>query len=74
MAPNLLTDLFLGVLYREIGSLDPQDMSRDTSGTRALATFVAEIGERLPDIVLSIISSLLPHLDGEVGSLARNQH
>ncbi|XP_065831742.1 condensin complex subunit 1-like [Oscarella lobularis] len=56
-------------LIREMGSLDPQDMSRDTSGTRALATFVAEIGERLPDIVLSIISSLLPHLDGENYSL-----
>eukprot|EP00118_Oscarella_pearsei_P020156 m.217644 g.217644 ORF g.217644 m.217644 type:complete len:1269 (+) comp39883_c1_seq40:407-4213(+) len=50
---------------REIGKLDHHDLSRDTSGTRSLATFVTEMGERLPDMVLPVISCLLRHLDGE---------
>jgi condensin complex subunit 1 len=53
---------------REIGSLDASDLSRDTSGTRSLSLFVCELAERVPILVFPTISSLVPHLDGEVNT------
>ena len=32
--------------YREIGRMDPRDLARDTSGTRAYADFLVELAGR----------------------------
>lgn len=47
--------------------MDMKDLARDTSGTRAYATFLVELAERIPAIMLPSISVLLGLLDGEVG-------
>lgn len=55
-------------LHREIGQKGPQDLSRDASGVKGYAVFITELAERTPALVLSNMSVLLPHLDGEVHS------
>lgn len=54
------------LFYREIGRMDPRDLSRDTSGTRAYADFLVELAGRVPSQIIPNISVLLCHLDGEV--------
>ena len=46
--------------------MDPKDLARDTSGTRAYAAFVVEMAERVPNAVLPSISLVMGLLDGEV--------
>uniref|UniRef100_A0A8B9VJM3 Condensin complex subunit 1 n=1 Tax=Anas zonorhyncha TaxID=75864 RepID=A0A8B9VJM3_9AVES len=55
----------VGELLREIGQKNPQDLSRDTSGVKGYATFITELAEQNPALVLSNMSVLLRHLDGE---------
>ncbi|XP_063209038.1 condensin complex subunit 1 isoform X1 [Chroicocephalus ridibundus] len=55
----------VGELLREIGQKSPQDLARDTSGVKGYATFITELSERIPALVLSNMSVLLRHLDGE---------
>ncbi|XP_047907518.2 condensin complex subunit 1 [Anser cygnoides] len=55
----------VGELLREIGQRNPQDLSRDTSRMKGYATFITELAEQIPALVLSNISVLLRHLDGE---------
>ncbi|XP_067998128.1 condensin complex subunit 1 [Melanerpes formicivorus] len=55
----------VGELLREIGQKCPQDLARDTSGVKGYAAFITELAERTPALVLSNMSVLLPHLDGE---------
>ena len=52
--------------YREIGRMDPRDLARDTSGTRAYADFLVELAGWVPSQIIPNISVLLCHLDGEV--------
>ncbi|XP_072035794.1 LOW QUALITY PROTEIN: condensin complex subunit 1-like [Amphiura filiformis] len=52
-------------IMRELGSMDPQDLARDNSGTRAYAAFLVEVAEKIPAVILPSISVLLCHLDGE---------
>lgn len=51
---------------REIGRMDPRDLNRDTSGTRAYADFLVELASRVPSQIIPSISVLLCHLNGEV--------
>lgn len=53
-------------LCREIGQKCPQDLAREASGVKGYATFISELAEQIPALVLSNMSVLLPHLDGEV--------
>lgn len=53
-------------LSSEIGRLDPKGLTRDTSGTKNYATFLTELGERVPGTVLQSLALILPLLDGEV--------
>ena len=46
--------------------MDPGDLARDNSGTRAYAAFLVEIAEKIPAVMLPSISVLLCHLDAEV--------
>ncbi|XP_054674617.1 condensin complex subunit 1 isoform X3 [Grus americana] len=50
---------------REIGQKCPQDLVRDASGVKGYATFITELAEQIPALVLSNMSVLLHHLDGE---------
>ena len=52
--------------YREIGRMDSRDLNKDTSGTRAFATFLLELVEKIPELMLPSISVLVGLLDGEV--------
>ncbi|KAM6098806.1 condensin complex subunit 1 isoform 1-T1 [Theristicus caerulescens] len=55
----------VGELLREIGQKCPQDLARDASGVKGYATFITELAEQIPALVLSNMSVLLHHLDGE---------
>ncbi|NXC77107.1 CND1 protein, partial [Anhinga anhinga] len=55
----------VGELLREIGQICPQDLARDSSGVKGYATFITELAEQIPALVLSNMSVLLCHLDGE---------
>ena len=50
---------------REIASKDPKDLSVDASGTRCFAGFLVEVGGALPELVLPVVSVLMPHLTGD---------
>ena len=52
--------------FREIGRMDPRDLARDTSGTRAYSDFLIELAGRVPSQIIPNISVLLCHLNGEV--------
>ena len=51
---------------REIGNTDPKDLERDSSGTRAYASFLTELAERIPAVALNHMMVLLPLLDEDV--------
>ncbi|NXF45842.1 CND1 protein, partial [Oceanites oceanicus] len=55
----------VGELLREIGQKCLQDLARDASGIKGYATFITELAEQIPALVLSNMSVLLCHLDGE---------
>uniref|UniRef100_A0A8C3R1T5 Condensin complex subunit 1 n=1 Tax=Cyanoderma ruficeps TaxID=181631 RepID=A0A8C3R1T5_9PASS len=55
----------VGELLREIGQKCPQDLAREASGVKGYATFISELAEQIPALVLANMSVLLPHLDGE---------
>ncbi|XP_060069329.1 condensin complex subunit 1-like [Ylistrum balloti] len=52
-------------ITREIGRLAPEDAAKDSSGTRNCSTFLVEIADRIPALVLPNMSLLLCHLDTE---------
>jgi len=58
-------------LVREIARLDPKEMARDTSGTRAYSLFLLDLAERLPEGMKPSLSLLLAHLDGESYSMRK---
>uniref|UniRef100_A0A8C6Y588 Condensin complex subunit 1 n=1 Tax=Naja naja TaxID=35670 RepID=A0A8C6Y588_NAJNA len=55
----------VGEILREIGQKCPQELARETSGMKGYAAFLTELTEQTPAIVLSNMSVLLHHLDGE---------
>ncbi|NXW05817.1 CND1 protein, partial [Fregetta grallaria] len=55
----------VGELLREIGQKCLQDLAHDASGIKGYATFITELAEQIPALVLSNMSVLLRHLDGE---------
>ena len=46
--------------------MDSKDLTKDTSGTRAFATFMIDLAEKIPELMLPSISVILGLLDGEV--------
>lgn len=46
--------------------MDPKELARDSSGTRAYAAFLVELSQCVPEVVLPNISVILDLLDGEV--------
>nr|XP_044995665.1 condensin complex subunit 1 isoform X1 [Jaculus jaculus]XP_044995666.1 condensin complex subunit 1 isoform X1 [Jaculus jaculus] len=55
----------VGEIVREIGQKCSQELSRDSSGAKGLAAFLAELAERVPAVLMSSMCMLLDHLDGE---------
>ncbi|XP_064500638.1 condensin complex subunit 1 isoform X2 [Pseudopipra pipra] len=55
----------VGELLREIGQKCPQDLAREASGVKGYSTFVTELAGEIPALLLSNMSVLLHHLDGE---------
>ncbi|NWT03132.1 CND1 protein, partial [Mionectes macconnelli] len=55
----------VGELLREIGQKCPQDLAREASGVKGYSTFITELAGQIPALVLSNMSVLLHHLDGE---------
>lgn len=51
----------------ELGAKDPRDLSLDTSGTKNFAAFLVEMTQCVPNAVHPVVTSLLPHMQGEVG-------
>lgn len=60
---------FVSEIIREIGRMDPKDLARDTSGTRAYSDFLIELAGRVPSQIIPNISVLLCHLNGESYSM-----
>merc|ERR1712130_963860 len=52
-------------VLREIGRIDTVILSRDSSGAKGVTTFLDILSDKLPKVVLSHLSLLMPHLDGE---------
>ncbi|XP_065532366.1 condensin complex subunit 1 isoform X3 [Lathamus discolor] len=55
----------VGELLREVGQKCPQDLAHDASVIKGYAVFITELAEQIPALVLSNMSVLLHHLDGE---------
>jgi condensin complex subunit 1 len=56
----------VGDVVREIGRMNPKEFARDSSGVKNISTFIANLAEKLPLLMIPTLSVLLPHLDGEV--------
>ncbi|XP_072280070.1 condensin complex subunit 1 isoform X2 [Pyxicephalus adspersus] len=55
----------VGEIMRKIGQKSCQDLSKESSSVKTLATFITQLAERIPAIVMPNISVLLDYLDGE---------
>lgn len=58
-------------IVRDLAQIDPQELQRDTSATRAYATFLTEITEAVPELMKPCLSLLTLHLDGPSPSLRK---
>ena len=52
-------------VIREIAQIEPGELARDTNATRNYCNFMLEVGTTCGPVVLTAISSLMPHLDGD---------
>eukprot|EP00731_Ephydatia_muelleri_P015359 Em0008g1079a len=52
-------------MVNELGAKDPRDLSLDTSGTKNFAAFLVEMTQCVPNAVHPVVTSLLPHMQGE---------
>ncbi|KAM4033008.1 condensin complex subunit 1 isoform 2-T3 [Anomaloglossus baeobatrachus] len=55
----------VGEIMRKVGEKSCQDLSRDTSAVKTLYTFITQLSEKIPAIIMPNISVLLDYLDGE---------
>ena len=61
-------------VVREIDRVDAKEMSRDTSGTRALSQFLVEVAERMPEQLQPCLTLLMKHLVSLSKMSSRNIH
>ncbi len=52
-------------MFREICSMDPSDLTMDSSGTKSFSSFQVAVSGKIPTAVLPAVPVLLPHLSGE---------
>ncbi|XP_073409040.1 condensin complex subunit 1 [Dendrobates tinctorius] len=55
----------VGEIMRKIGQKSCQDLSRETTAVKTLHTFITQLSESIPAIMMPNISVLLDYLDGE---------
>ncbi|XP_063818506.1 condensin complex subunit 1 isoform X2 [Pseudophryne corroboree] len=55
----------VGEIMRKIGQKSSQDLTRENSGIKTISTFITQLSERIPTIMMPNISVLLGYLDGE---------
>ncbi|XP_075071952.1 condensin complex subunit 1 [Mixophyes fleayi] len=55
----------VGEIMRKIGQKSCQDLSRENSGVKTISTFITQLSERIPTIMMPNISVLMGYLDGE---------
>uniref|UniRef100_A0A8C9YET3 Condensin complex subunit 1 n=1 Tax=Sander lucioperca TaxID=283035 RepID=A0A8C9YET3_SANLU len=55
--------------FREIGQRSSEELAREASGVKAFASFIAELGSLVPELVIPNISVLITHLEGESHSM-----
>ncbi|KAG9471307.1 hypothetical protein GDO78_015246 [Eleutherodactylus coqui] len=55
----------VGEIMRKIGQKSCQDLSRESSAVKTLYTFITQLSEKIPAIMMPNISVLLDYLDGE---------
>jgi len=55
----------VGEVIREIAHLDFKTVAQDAEGAKSLSSFVCELSERVPAVVLTKLSLLTEHLGGE---------
>ncbi|KAK1894784.1 hypothetical protein KUDE01_020241, partial [Dissostichus eleginoides] len=49
----------------EIGQRSSEELARDSAGVKAFASFIAELGTLVPELMMPNISMLITHLEGE---------
>ena len=54
-------------VIREIDRVDVKEISRDTTGTKAISQFLIDTAERLPEQLQPCLSILVKHLVRKVG-------
>uniref|UniRef100_A0A8C9YC68 Condensin complex subunit 1 n=1 Tax=Sander lucioperca TaxID=283035 RepID=A0A8C9YC68_SANLU len=59
----------IGEVIREIGQRSSEELAREASGVKAFASFIAELGSLVPELVIPNISVLITHLEGESHSM-----
>ncbi|XP_074509405.1 condensin complex subunit 1 [Sebastes fasciatus] len=59
----------IGEVIREIGQRSSEVLAREASGVKALASFIAELGALVPELVIPNISVLITHLEGESNTM-----
>ncbi|KAM6910278.1 condensin complex subunit 1 [Xenentodon cancila] len=59
----------IGEVIREIGQKSSEDLAREGSGVKAFASFIAELGTLVPELILPNISVLITHLEGESNTM-----
>lgn len=57
--------ILIGELFHEIDRMDPKDMCKDPSCSRAVATFLVELSDRCPQQIVPYLSHILDYLDQE---------
>eukprot|EP00106_Octopus_bimaculoides_P013134 XP_014780576.1 PREDICTED: condensin complex subunit 1-like [Octopus bimaculoides] len=57
------------LIMREIGRLDSKEISNDSSGTKAYATFLVDLSAKIPQAVFQNISLLMPCLEMESSTM-----
>ncbi|KAK5861770.1 hypothetical protein PBY51_017223 [Eleginops maclovinus] len=55
----------IGEIIREIGQRSSEELARDSAGVKAFASFIAELGTLVPELMMPNISVLITHLEGE---------
>ncbi|TRY69717.1 hypothetical protein DNTS_035402 [Danionella cerebrum] len=59
----------VGEITREIGQKSSEELAKEGSGVKAFSSFLSELGNLIPEMMIPNISVLLTHLEGESPSL-----
>eukprot|EP01127_Copromyxa_protea_P011016 TRINITY_DN2736_c2_g1_i1.p1 TRINITY_DN2736_c2_g1~~TRINITY_DN2736_c2_g1_i1.p1 ORF type:complete len:1452 (+),score=318.59 TRINITY_DN2736_c2_g1_i1:57-4412(+) len=55
----------VGEVLRQVGNLNPKDLSHDNAASKGVSSFLSDLAEKLPRVVLTSVSVVMGLLDGE---------